>query len=105
MIRAILILLVSIGVAFYGSWVIAFITLPLYVVQLAAAILEVRIGRKFVLKSKSYLASGNEVAIGAIENVSTVASLGIAERVAGKYDMLTVLANKSVCTKQIQILG
>ena len=74
----------SIFISLYASWAIAFILLPAYPILVFGFISEICIGR--TLTERGNYNYSNRIAIEAIENISTVATLGIADKIAQKFE-------------------
>ena len=76
----------SLVVSLNASWAIAFILLPAYPIIIIGFILELYAGKKF--SEKASYSDSNRLAVETIENLPTVAALGIDERVARKFEDL-----------------
>ena len=72
--------------ALKASWVLALVTLPCYPILLLGGYLQIRLTKRYIEKSKLALDISSIVATEAIDNVYTITSLGIRERIVNHYD-------------------
>lgn len=86
--------------ALYGSWVLALITLPSYVILVGSWIANNRFSRYYLQKADVFVSDSNSVAVEAIENVSTISALGISDRLVSKFDQFLSPSYRSVHTKK-----
>ena len=87
-IRVVFATLTSIVVSLYSSWVIALIILPSYLIIIGSWAINYIIEQGLLQKANNHIDSSNNMAVEAFENVSTIAALGVADRIARKFDEL-----------------
>lgn len=84
----------SIALGYYGSWVTGMILIPGYPILILSFFLEIKLGQRFENKASSE--ESNSLAIEAIENLPTVAYLGIAGQIKDKFDKMLETPSRSV---------
>ena len=86
--RVIFTALASAIIALRASWVLALATLPFYPILLFSGFLQIRLTKTFAEKSKTSLDNSSRMATEAIDNVTTITSIGIGNRIVKQYDEL-----------------
>ena len=87
-IRVVFAALGSIIVSLYASWVIALVTLPSYAVLVGAWVLENYVAEFYVRKADKFIDQSNSLAVEVIENIATIESLSITDRIMRTFDSL-----------------
>ncbi|XP_043207373.1 ATP-dependent translocase ABCB1-like isoform X2 [Amphibalanus amphitrite] len=86
MTQAVFTLFLGLGMAFYLSWQLALAALPFVPLCVLGTYVESRQTSGNMAKEKSDQESGNQIAVEAISNVRTVASLGLENMFADRYE-------------------
>ncbi|KAF0296828.1 Multidrug resistance protein 1 [Amphibalanus amphitrite] len=86
MTQAVFTLFLGLGMAFYLSWQLALAALPFVPLCVLGTYVESRLTSESMAKEKSDQESGNQIAVEAISNVRTVASLGLESMFADRYE-------------------
>ena len=73
---------------FQITWVIAFLLLPAYIFMFIGAALQVVLTKRFADRSKKGIEEIAQITIEFIENVYTVTTLGIEQRIINRYEHL-----------------
>ena len=92
--RSIITVLVSIVIGFIMSWVVALVILPAFVLMTLGGFIQLVLTKRYTDQRNALIEDSAIMAIEAIENVYTVATLGIETRLARKYDNLLKLPFK-----------
>ena len=86
--RGISTVMATIIIAFILSWVIALVVIPAYLLLLIGGYLQVILTKTYADNKYKLIEDSAKVAIESIENVYTVATLGIESRLVRKYNQL-----------------
>ena len=86
--------LVSVIIAFIMSWVVALVILPAFPLMILGGFIQLVLTKRYTDQRNDLIEDSAKVAIEAIENVYTVATLGIETRLVRKYDNLLKLPFK-----------
>ena len=92
--RSTIAVLVSIVIAFIMSWVVALVVLPAFPLMILGGYIQLVLTKRYTDQRNGLIEDSAKVAIEAIENVYTVATLGIETRLVRKYDDLLELPFK-----------
>ena len=92
--RSTIAVLVSIVIAFIMSWVVALVVLPAFPLMILGGYIQLVLTKRYTDQRNGLIEDSAKVAIEAIENVYTVATLGIETRLVRKYDNLLELPLK-----------
>ena len=92
--RSTIAVVVSILIAFIMSWVVALVVLPAFPLMILGGYIQLVLTKRYTDQRNGLIEDSAKVAIEAIENVYTVATLGIETRLARKYDDLLELPFK-----------
>ena len=84
----------SIIIAFVMTWVVALIILPAFPLMILGGFIQLVLTKRYTDQRNGLIEDSAKVAIEAIENVYTVATLGIETRLVRKYDDLLKLPFK-----------
>ena len=84
----------SIVIGFIMSWVVALVILPAFVLMTLGGFIQLVLTKRYTDQRNALIEDSAIMAIEAIENVYTVATLGIETRLARKYDNLLKLPFK-----------
>ena len=76
------------------SWVVALVILPAFVLMTLGGYIQLVLTKRYTDQRNGLIEDSAKVAIEAIENVYTVATLGIETRLVRKYDNLLKLPFK-----------
>ena len=85
-IRSITTVVGGLAVSFAATWVISLVLLPDYISLFIGGYLQVILTKRYADISNTLLEDSAKVAVESIENVYTVATLGIEKRIMKKYD-------------------
>ena len=87
-IRSIASVVVTVILCFATVWALALVVTPTFPVMLLAGYLQVILTTRFADRKNILIENSAKVAIEAVGNVYTVATLGIEKRLLRKYDQL-----------------
>ena len=92
--RSVIAVSVSVIIAFVMTWVVALVILPAFPLMILGGFLQLVLTKRYTDQRNGLIEDSAKVAIEAIENVYTVATLGIETRLVRKYDDLLELPFK-----------
>lgn len=95
---------IGVGVSFYYSWNLTLVSVVAIPVVLGSIILESRYMESSGLKEKQSLESAIKMAVEAISNIRTVASLGQEPHVLERYTVETLKVD-AACKKKTKLRG
>ena len=81
-------MLLALIIAFVYSWVLTLIILGVVPVMMVAGALQLKVFTGHATSSKKALENAGKVAVDSIENIRTVASLGVEDNFFGQYRAL-----------------
>ena len=92
--RSVIAVSASVIIAFVMTWVVALVILPAFPLMILGGFLQLVLTKRYTDQRNGLIEDSATVAIEAIENVYTVATLGIETRLVRKYDDLLELPFK-----------
>ena len=84
-------MIASIVIAFIVSWAVALVVTPVFLLMFLGGFIQVIFTKRYTDKRNKLIEDSAKVAIEAVENVYTVATLGVERRLVRKYDQLLKL--------------
>ena len=84
-------MIASIVIAFIVSWAVALVVTPAFPSMFLGGFIQVILTKRYTDKRNKLIEDSAKVVIEAVENVYTVATLGIERRLVRKYDQLLKL--------------
>ncbi|KFB50603.1 AGAP005639-PA-like protein [Anopheles sinensis] len=95
---------IGVGISFFYSWNLTLVSIVAIPVTLASITLESRYTQMSGLKEKQSLEGATKLAVEAISNIRTVASLGQEKHVLERYSMETLKVD-AACRKKTRLRG